>query len=713
MRRAVIDQPGLKVFFAGLVISVFLGLILKSQIRPVVVKNRLAIVLERLRPDLKIDFDEVEVRLSEWGLPRPLILISGLRLSPNRMGCENVQAYIEHLTIPLNFSMIFSDKKEVQTASASLVELRLADLSSCILTTTSSTTEKTLNEINSLKKIDSSKLTESEDSSKVHLNNISTVQQIEKSFSYRTSLQTLNIDRLRILNLNSFQSTIDMNAFKIEFVTNEKIIEQLNIQTQLLTFKDSLKNIYLLKSDVKSQINLKNNNDPLYNIDISGLILDRPFRLKIKNNDQHTIQGLGQLDHVSIRAMVNIFQQLNFIPNSINNESLPKSSLTSDVFFEKKLSEKNLDVDFKNLRWQIESGQIEANQIKIQNFNSNWTLTPIDFQINHVMIDDLIKFFYTDLQQQFVNNSGIKQWGIFSGSMSVFNPNKIKINGLVENTKINFSKNYQISEQVIDSFNLNLIYENSKLNLNLDQLVIEEQKIIGNSKVVFQIPNKESGSHFQNSIDMHFEGFLLNKAVTQLLFQSDQKSHMLWELKSDFNKFIQSELKINKFYLYELQLENFSLKQKVNLDKYSDSSLITFSNIIFEKSFSLDQIDNHPLYKMFAISAFDLKNIENIDSNTDIFKNYNFVDHKINLLKSNNSFRSFDLEYKFNVVKKSDSALNKEVKQNWPSILILKVNDLNISENSYLEVKRERKNIIKTLVTGTLKDWEWDFVSNE
>ena len=96
------------------------------------------------------------------------------------------------------------------------------------------------------------------------------------------------------------------------------------------------------------------------------------FRLKIKNNDQHTIQGLGQLDHVSIRAMVNIFQQLNFIPNSINNESLPKSSLTSDVFFEKKLSEKNLDVDFKNLRWQIESGQIEANQIKIQNFNSKF-----------------------------------------------------------------------------------------------------------------------------------------------------------------------------------------------------------------------------------------------------------------------------------------------------------------------------------------------------
>ena len=107
MKRAVIDQAGLKIILIGLIIAIFFGLIFKSQVRPSVVSERLQKTLDVLKRDLNVDFESAEVKLSDWGLPRATVEITGLRLSPVIQNCQNNQIYIEKLSIPLNFNLIF------------------------------------------------------------------------------------------------------------------------------------------------------------------------------------------------------------------------------------------------------------------------------------------------------------------------------------------------------------------------------------------------------------------------------------------------------------------------------------------------------------------------------------------------------------------------------------------------------------------------------
>ena len=247
MKRAVIDQAGLKIIFTGLMVSLFFGLIFKSQIRSSVVSERLQKTLDVLKRDLVVDFDSAQVKLSDWGLPRPTVEISGLRLSPVIQNCQNNQIYIEKLSIPLNLKMIFSKNKKdqgINTLRASLIEIRLDRIKDCFsrkeAASAGITAEKAA-------RVENSPNTNSKNETQNSLNQF---------FNQSTALKEMSIDRLRIIAPDIFKLPIDLNAVQLSIESDGRKIRTVDLQAQMLSFKDATKNFFLLKSE----INIKSKN---------------------------------------------------------------------------------------------------------------------------------------------------------------------------------------------------------------------------------------------------------------------------------------------------------------------------------------------------------------------------------------------------------------------------------------------------------------------
>ena len=122
MSRAVIDQAGFRICFVGIVISLCLGLAIKSQISAKRIEAVIQESVSRLDPDFIIDFKSAEVRLSKWGLPLPFLEISQIRMSPKKSVCQDSQIFIEKLVVPLSLVSLLTSKSLVTEISASSVE---------------------------------------------------------------------------------------------------------------------------------------------------------------------------------------------------------------------------------------------------------------------------------------------------------------------------------------------------------------------------------------------------------------------------------------------------------------------------------------------------------------------------------------------------------------------------------------------------------------
>lgn len=218
MKKAVVDQPGLKIIFIGLLVSLVLGLSIKNQLQPYKLKSRFDRLIERLRPDLKIDFQSAEIILSDWGWPHPYLFIKDIRISPVKPLCDDSQIYIENLTFPLNWNLIFSNSKRISSVRLSQVEIRVSDLKNCF-------SEKDQ-------------------------------QNTYQLFTVKSSaeLKSVKIDQLKLINKSSYQYPLYFQSVQIDLSYLNSFLNQIDLKSQLVAFKVQDKPLFKLKSDLEMKI---------------------------------------------------------------------------------------------------------------------------------------------------------------------------------------------------------------------------------------------------------------------------------------------------------------------------------------------------------------------------------------------------------------------------------------------------------------------------
>lgn len=552
MRRAVVDQAGLRVVMIGLILSLFIGLIFKSQIRSSVIKSRLQQVIVKLQKDVNIDFESVEVRLSEWGIPRPVIEIRGVRISPLKANCQENQVYIDNLSFPLSFNLLFSKDKVISTVRISLLEIRAKNTRQCF--------SKLENQEDSLanRQVMATRNTaaQAEPVTQIPAASETLVREsfnakIEKLKDFKSHLNEIKIDRLRVIAVDKMNTAIDFNALQILFKYENEKLNELSLQSQLSAFKEADKSYYLFKSDFK--VSLKLDETPVINAEMKGLVVDRPFQLKLKNDFQkNSIQFLGELSGVSLKAINYIVKVER--PQTEVLDFLSGSSMTGYLTGEYYIDERRYEANIKDIKILLGGGVAEINDIfVIGKADEKAQIKPFDVQLSHIELTKILSHSTFDSIRPSIQNAGY-----ISGLIQFMDVNHFKVKSLIEKTGFLFSNKGQRVQQVFESFNLHASVDPQKISLNINDFILDSQKIYGYVKYSHQTQTGDK------NLSVDLEGQLL-KPDTVKLFTGTASNP---DIRLIFTTDLKNNLK-GRAQLDQITINQFDIK-KLNLDYEKD-----------------------------------------------------------------------------------------------------------------------------------------------
>ena len=556
MKRAVIDQAGLKIIFTGLMVSLFFGLIFKSQIRSSVVSERLQKTLDVLKRDLVVDFDSAQVKLSDWGLPRPTVEISGLRLSPVIQNCQNNQIYIEKLSIPLNLKMIFSKNKKdqgINTLRASLIEIRLDRIKDCFsrkeAASAGITAEKAA-------RVENSPNTNSKNETQNSLNQF---------FNQSTALKEMSIDRLRIIAPDIFKLPVDLNAVQLSIESDGRKIRTVDLQAQMLSFKDATKNFFLLKSEINLKAKTDAENDQIdIKMNANVLLIDRPFVFDIRyDQKKNSLEYIGEIKNVSVKAFIQMYQLLNSQKLNIKTSALGFAALSgfmSGEFFLDADKKDNSNLIFKNIQVIANTGLVTASEIYFYNLNDG-QFRPFDVYFNNLNVSDMF-----GLSSDHRLNLSFAEGGYISGSLSFLSQTDIRLKALVEKSQLAFSNQGKPATQTFDSYNLSGFYKPHIQSLQINDLVRGENKIKGYIKYNQNNSSKE--------LDVNLSGLIFSEDIFELYIGERQQTEMSLKLQTDLVTVASSQIDFKTIKYKNILLSNPTLILTKDLSKNENLVLV-------------------------------------------------------------------------------------------------------------------------------------------
>ncbi|MFN3453922.1 MAG: hypothetical protein ACK41T_03105 [Pseudobdellovibrio sp.] len=589
MKRAVVDQPGLKIVTIGIVISLFMGLIFKSQVRSVVVKARLQQVFLRLQKDVNIDFESTRINLSEWGLPRPVVEIKGIRISPLGSQCQDNQIFIENLTFPLSFNILFSERKIINSIHISLMEVRVKNLSNCLVQSPQEVPVKQAG-IMTYPYSGSSIVSEPVNSGESEPSGVKS----SKLLKTRAHLNEVKIDRLRVLLIDKLNSSLDLNAVVLRPTYADSDLEKishltaLNIQAQLLTFKDPVKNYYMLKSDIKSQIQFMDDGLIHISTDFAGMVLDRAFTVKIKNDPKKkNLQFFAELNNISLKVLNYILK--NEKPDINVYDFLTGSSLSGFITGQYSFDNSKTEISFKNAKVVIGDGAADFSEILLNIDRNKVDFKPFDIQLLHIDLSRFLTLNYFDQIRSSVENAGF-----ISGLVQMSSLKEFKIKALIEKMSFVFSNKGQRVSQTFDSFNFFTTAHNSKISVTLNDFILDSEKIKG----LIDYQMLSASEQNQQKLKVDISGYLLRPETVQLftglLYKPTISLNFVTDLKTylngtaDINDLLFDQVALLNTHLdYDYDLrnskENYKFKSEQISFKYNESSNSAKLNGFFDQ----------------------------------------------------------------------------------------------------------------------------------
>lgn len=541
MKRAVVDQPGLKYILSGLVLSIFLGLLVRSQIAPHRLKNELnryveKIELEKAHQKLKLNFNEAEVKLTDWGIPGAFLIVKNIKISSGLPSCTDNQIYIDSLVLPINLWDVIFSKKEIDKIRLGLVELRTSHFDKC------------LSDFNSVKKESGFPIAEVESFNQEKKNNSN-----ELAIDSEKPVHVF-IERLKLLDRGYYDYPILLQSLNLHGQLLASRLVKAEVNSQFFLFKDSNKLNYQLRSNLDLQYENRNQLD--ISAKVSGKLIDKNFNLKFDYDHQNQIvKASHSFENVSLKAA------LTLLNSHKNTDGLTGISISSQGSGEYNLKSKQFDYyKVQELSMTSESGHLSAREIQITQL-SPLKYQPFELKLNNFDMSKL-KYFYGAASL----NKSIDSYGLASGKILV-KDNEFEAQGQMTDAAVIFSNKGRRAIQKIDKFSF--VYKNNQLKI--DDIQVEGKPVSGGVALSRYFSPEKDRTGIKGSINV--SKINLNSEVFKI-FELDLKNNPNIQLNAQFDN---SQLHV-RMEIDQLQSDSYDIK-KVDFDYLGGEDPLTESNL--------------------------------------------------------------------------------------------------------------------------------------
>ena len=604
MRRAVIDQPGTRVFLIGLVLSAFLGLALRSQISESRVQAFLAKSIDRLQTDFYIDYESAKVNLSRWGLPLPALIIQNLRLSPKSTICQSSQIFVEELEVPISVSVLLGFSKTIPKFRIKEIELRLSDLHECIGQRKAEKPE----EKTSVPAVDAPTVkTDSSDFRNVFSN------------STRAELKEIYIEKLKIISKNKPEQPVLLKQINLELSYTENRLTEVQIRSKISALKDSRSDVYFLNTGLVAIIKSPEKNEIETVININGKLLDGDIQLFV-----HSFSGSNKVNYelglqqVSMKALSPLIESNEFL-RSLNTERTPISISLSNSG-ELQLSGKpNFVSKFKKVQVNIEKGIVRINELDTGISDDRVTIKPFTMSVEGLALTKL-----KNLDQFKDRLDSLDSLGELTGILEFKDESQFKFKGTVRNIKAVFSNRGRRDLQNIERVEIETARSGNEMKFEATEFSINNKKLAGGLKALYNT------STFVTTAQLKLTDLMLDDKVWEQFTFVDQmpRIDVLWNYRKAGTESHTIKLLADKIALPGVMLEGLhvDIAQQLATDRSGSLQVsIKPNRITTDKSF----LENDVIAEIFNTkNGFKLESLVSLRtalslSGTD-WKNLNF-----------------------------------------------------------------------------------------
>ncbi len=567
MKRAVVDQPGFKVIVLGLVLSIILGLSIKSQISPRKIKARLDKAISRLQPDLKIDFNSVQIKLSDWGWPQPYLEIHEVRVSPVKAICEESQIFVETLSFPLSWNLFFDSKKVIKSLRISQLEIRLSEFKNCF---TSSAAESVAESV-----------------LQNELIQVFTAPNAEQ-------LQELKIDRIKILSKDNYQMPLYLQAAVFDFTYANHMLSKIALKAQTVFYNDNQKQLFKIKSDLNLIFEKQNSHEVSIQGQFNGKLIDRDYKVQFNYQpDINSFYLMFAAQKISVKSLYKVFHFDHLLNDPFKTELMNYYVSFQGTGFYNLNKNRSENIQFSDFRMESDSSSVLSTQLEMN------TLNPLDikkslFQIKNV---DMTIFLNTLFVDQLTKDR-IIAGGKLNGELQFTNLNQFKVTGQIQGLNLRISSVKENIQQSFDKLTLDFILNDKSKLLNLDHFEMSQKNIKGFFK--YQVLENQSPQ-----VSFEVSGDFLSAETLSQLWESEDPLDLTFKGKFE-NDHFQYDFMTKKMNLSGLKGTDVVYSFKSQDMSKSPRVTLKVSSVSWDE---IDEVDRTDFMK-FYLKNINLKKID-------------------------------------------------------------------------------------------------------
>lgn len=566
MKRAVVDQPGLKIIVLGLLISLFIGLTLRSQITPAKIHERLkklAVDFEQKNKSKKlaIDFTESQLLLSDWGFPFPHLSVKNVKVSSRTSSCADNQIFIESLDFPFSWLKILSfTEDQIDSVRAGLVELRLDNPDQCFAESQAA---------------DQQSPGPSEMSKSVP--SIAPIAKLSEARDFH-----LYIDKLKIIDKHNYNLPVSLQNVGVKIILDQDKLRAVDLKSQLFLFRDHESSLYKFKSD----LNIYFESDPQSLIkataQIHGKLIDKNFEINMEyKNDAHKILIQHQIQDLSVKALLALTNKQN-IRGQSQLDGITGLSISNKGEGEYDLNARSLNYyKISDILLSSDQSSISVDQVMVHSFK------PLKFEPFKILMNEFDLEKLKSIPAFSVIQKSIYAFGNISGAIAVNSETDVSSEGKVSGLQVIFSNRGQRAFQKIDEF----FYKADKNSFVINRISLEGQPTEG--EIMIQFKPKENQS--TNPIRVRAE-------ISKIKFN-----------ESVYNIFSMNQTKPTQISL-SLLAEDQQLKSKLKFDQLA-SDFVEVKGLEVGYTAKINSVDGRMHDSIFDLSVKNVKFIrsESID----------------------------------------------------------------------------------------------------
>lgn len=587
MSRAVIDQPGVRIFIIGIILSVFLGMAIKTQISEVKIQGHLNKSIEKLQADFHVDYESARINLARWGLPIPALIITNLRLSPKSILCQNSQIFIDELEIPVSLLSILGIRKSIPKVRLKQIELRLSDIDKCVGNSNSAKTKFEFQ--NHASGIDFEKREPAASDE-----NTSSFKSIFINKT-KAELREVYIEKLKVISDKKIDQPILLRQLNVELTYDQNRLSEVKLKSKFNAIKDERSELYFLTSDLDGIVRSKNQNLEFI-FSVSGKLLDGDAKFFTHGNlGQNRISYELSLDRVSAKAMAPLMSHFNIDRKKINYEKLPISisfKNSGKITLDKEVE---IESSIRNLQIIIDGGTLVTDFVSFEKQGDKYLVKPFYVKIEQIPLTHL-----KSLESLKENLDSFDSLGNLSGHFEFKNNNSFNIKGSVVNATAIFSNRGRRDLQKINNLDIQVSKSGTSYNILAQNIRIND--ILANGTIVANYNTSNS----QASGIAKLSNVILNDQVwEQFTFvEQSPKIQLTWNYSKNLVENHNLNLEVESLLLPGVKLSDLTIDLKQSID--NDGKLNKLMATIKPKILLVEKVilENEEAKKIFDNSNY-------------------------------------------------------------------------------------------------------------